>query len=922
MANAHSLVRFSDVRFYGVDLDFYRNGVKILDDIFDGSRLVFVKMPPTTDVDIRATMIADHLFIAGGGTLKKVDALGNVTNWGIEPPPDGFTATKQAAESTTIDGFESAASWSGSSASLSDEGTIKQDGTNSMKMNVAKKTSGEATKSITVDLSLVGGIASSDADTIDVWFRADKPERIENVEIAFSLGGTSFSTDFYSRIINVTASKPSRRQKGVASLNEVVDTQTQFITAATDASLHPSESDNLSTQLGTVSIPLERNLWVKLRIPKLSFLRSGEDTALDWADVQAVKLVVTTNARGPVNAYWDLMHINGGAGMQGRYRYHVTFLNNSTGTRSNPNENYVEVTDVKRGAVVLANLPTSADAQVTHLEIWRTMGDGSFFFYVDKVTIGQTTYTDRVSDYLGLGTSGADVLQNVELPFDNIKPSSTFEYAAGPHQGRMWWCNDTEAAKGGHVYYSAAGRAEGVRSFIDCTSSDDQTQALAIWNGSIYVFAESGIFEILGTDEPFVPRRVFGCPGTTQPHSVTRTPIGVVYTAPDGVRIFNGNASLLLYFDAVSRIMRQETVEGIAGFVPTFGTYGRDEVYLGDATVTLACNLPEGRWRDCGIAANALNFEDDTGELMAAFDNKVLAFEHPTSVDDDGTAIAFEVKTPATLLDPNQVVRVGRVIVDMNPNSQQLTAYVNIDGTETTMGLIEGTARGKHEFTVDRSGRVCTVRIEGSLHEIVEIFHIKARISLGGKETDAELFDPTTPYRMLWLGYGNDVMPRFGLLRAKSVNPINTQTIRSRVGSTLLFDTTTGALFKDCSSACTVGQFAQIVRDVGAMYGGPAIRISSASTVDSASLMAAIYNSVTTTIALIKWVAQSINDTNGTTISSVVQTLAEGDVMRITATAANTYEITVNGAVVITAVDTDVDSTNPCTGWVDINQKL
>src|SRR6266446_6699257 len=118
MANAHSLFRYADLRFYGIDGHLYRNNVQILNNVFDGTRLVFVKMPPTTNVDVSATQIADHLFIAGGGTLKKVNGAGQVTNWGIEPPPDGFTAAGAAPLSKTIDLLDNAGSWSGSDATL------------------------------------------------------------------------------------------------------------------------------------------------------------------------------------------------------------------------------------------------------------------------------------------------------------------------------------------------------------------------------------------------------------------------------------------------------------------------------------------------------------------------------------------------------------------------------------------------------------------------------------------------------------------------------------------------------------------------------------------------------------------------------------------------------------------------------------
>ena len=53
MADAHSLVRFADLRFHGVSTHLYRNGAQIINGLLDGTRLVFAKMPPTLEVDVR-----------------------------------------------------------------------------------------------------------------------------------------------------------------------------------------------------------------------------------------------------------------------------------------------------------------------------------------------------------------------------------------------------------------------------------------------------------------------------------------------------------------------------------------------------------------------------------------------------------------------------------------------------------------------------------------------------------------------------------------------------------------------------------------------------------------------------------------------------------------------------------------------------
>lgn len=790
---AHSIFRYNDLRFYAIDTDLYRNGVNISSS-FDGTRLVFAKAPPTTDVDLAVTQIADHLFIAGGGVALKVDANGTMMSWGITPPVDGFTATINAQTSKQIDAMDSQATWTDSGSTTTDEASIKQEGTNSMQMSVAKKTTGTTTKNITTDLTTFGGgVSSSDADFITFWFRADLPERIDFIQIEFALGATNFDSDFYSRAITIGG--PRKRNKpGLASLPQVIDTQVEFIADSNeDDALSPEESDNLVSQLATVGLPIDGNVWTKVRVPKSSFIRSGDDDTLDWADVQSVRLTVKVNARGTVVTYWDDLRLSGAIGMQGRYRYHITYLNNDTGTRSNPNDTYVEVSNVDRQSVALANLPLPGDPQVTHVEIWRTMGDGHFYFFVAKVAAGVTTYTDEVSDFLGMGAADADVLQNEELPFDNVKPSDTFEYCAGPHVGRMWWCNDTESGKGGRVYYSPSGRTEAVKLFVDVTSSDDQTQALAIWNGSIYCFAESGIFEIVGVDEPFIPRRVFGCPGTVLPNSVTRTAVGIVYEAHDGVRIFNGNVSVPLFHEAISKIEHGETVEGIAGFTPIMATYGRDEVYLSDTVVTLACHMTEGRWRELGVAAQALFYEDDTGELIASFTNKLVSLEaFGVTSGDDSVGVNFDVKTPAVMADPNQVTRADTLVIDANTNGQSLTVHIDVDGTEYTIGTLDTTSgRRKHEVHIDRSGRLFSVRISGTLTAQVEIFRVKITMNAPYQPMmlPLELFDPSQQFRGLWLGYSTEVMPRFGLLRAKGIHTINTQTVRSRNGSTKLFDT-------------------------------------------------------------------------------------------------------------------------------------
>lgn len=78
--NAHSLTRFDDIRYQGAGTNFYRDGSSIRSGL-SGNRLTFVAIPPTLGV-------VDSLFVAGGGSLFKVDTEGNITNVGIAIPAD------------------------------------------------------------------------------------------------------------------------------------------------------------------------------------------------------------------------------------------------------------------------------------------------------------------------------------------------------------------------------------------------------------------------------------------------------------------------------------------------------------------------------------------------------------------------------------------------------------------------------------------------------------------------------------------------------------------------------------------------------------------------------------------------------------------------------------------------------------------
>jgi len=586
---AHSLYRFADARFQGTSGLFYRNDV-LLHAGLNGGRLAFLKMAPTFQKD-------DFLFVAGGGTQFKSSMTGSTTTWGIYAPPDGFTATKASTETKSIDRMELASSWTAVSATLANEGTIKQEGTQSMRMLVAASTVGQASKAITADLTVYASTTvSPDQDFIECWVRVDNPANLDQLEFAFDVSPTgsvaSFATDFYVRTVvaddTFSASGEMATQTiGLGDVPRLTNNELQFLFSTQYLTETVSDGDNrvfltgvpmpnpdfiarqeqiaLQEHLGQTTISVAGGVWVKLRMPKSTFNRAGAGTGT-WANVRAVQLTAKTNAHGSVFVYVDDLKLAGGAGMQGRYRHRVTFRNSVTGSRSNPNSTYVETLDVERQPITLGNLPIASDTQVDQREIWRTMGGGVQFFLNDRIANNTaTTYVDRTADYIGLHDGATTILQPIVLPLDNDPPLASYRDTWGPHAGRAWWCRINDTGFKGTVAFSPIGRPEVVEDVLPITADDDPTQKGVTWNGDNWVFTESGIFKIAGTG-PFLVQRVFGAPGTTEPLTVIATPYGIAYLAHDGVRLFNGVQSQLVGFDAIGLIFRGEGLDGLAQF--------------------------------------------------------------------------------------------------------------------------------------------------------------------------------------------------------------------------------------------------------------------------------------------------------------------------------------------------------------------
>lgn len=579
-----------------------------------------------------------------------------------------------------------------------------------------------------------GGDASPDEDLITFFIKGPftLTTFVAFVQVRFN--------DFKARQAYIA---PIREQQqpvstlGLASILEVANATDDLLGRDRFAGL--SEADRLNANVAVKDWVIPVNEWQYMAIPKRQFTPQTGDAT--WAETGQFR-VEMQRAESGIWCVSDLLLVGGGiddggtpptipgnggtatvGGLQGTYKYKLSNFNSVTGNRSDGTEGSQVAANVMRGGVTLTGIPTAADAQVTDVEIWRTLGNGDRYFKIASVTNGTATFDDKVADHDSLdSTTGTAVMSTIELPLDNARPESDFDQVIIDKITAFWISNTT--GKQGRVFFSPIGRPESFKGFINVTKAGDPLHRLVVLNGVRYVFSESKAYRIAG-DDPYVAAEIGGVPGVqfAQRRTVVPTPFGIIYQATDGIRAFNGQRSQLLSFEPLSRIFRGETAEGLPAFEGTNATFARGEYYISNGSRLLALNLLDASWRDVGYNdIGALFYEWDTDTLVGGRAGNVQLLEEEGTTADAGGVIPYEWESPAQDGDNDQLMIIERVFVDSFTNSTNMTVSL-IDRFDTTnLGTVNNTARATEEFVVNELRLKPSIRFSGSSTARVTVF--------------------------------------------------------------------------------------------------------------------------------------------------------------------------------------------------------
>jgi len=403
--------------------------------------------------------------------------------------------------------------------------------------------------------------------------------------------------------------------------------------------------------------------------------------------------------------------------LTGTYQYHITFLNNVTGSRSNANPTAASVA-LTNDKADLSSIPTSSDAQVDRREIWRTVSDGAVFFLLttinDNVT---TTHTDNELD---------TALSGTELPTDNAPPLDTYDGAFGPHDGRMWWYRLDINGQRGRVQYSPKGRPESIEGFIDISSDDDGIQEMFVFNTSHYVVTKSRIYQISGTaaEGIFTTPEIGGTLGIVNPFTIATHSSGVYYQAQDSIVVFDGTTSTPVEPIPIKGIFKGKTLENIAPFTGLVAAVSEDEYFVSDLTTTIVYSITKKTWRDLGVGCNALFFERETGQMQATVNAVTQLLEDEGALTDNGTAITFEAELPSVATAPDRKAILRDIYVELDTTQQDITPTLLLDGVSVTQPILNTQGRETRQIKVLRYANIAGIRFEGSLTAKLFIYKV------------------------------------------------------------------------------------------------------------------------------------------------------------------------------------------------------
>jgi hypothetical protein len=607
------------------------------------------------------------------GLGSKRDDGTTLHDWGVPPVTERLPAPELATDLfTQIDVMDVAANWtvtSGLSAGPTAEANIKQQGAASITITVAANTLGTIARSLTtpIDLdTLVGGDEDVKLDDyIHLWVRADRPARVNYLQIDVDLDTLTVADAFRTNMYSI-------QLPGLVWLNQGAQQ------------------------------------WSRVQVPKSAFTRVGENMALSWANASSVRLSVQTTTDGPCQLYLDDFKLRGGTDIVGRVRYSAVYRNAMTGGKGNPHMTddnrviYSPRINVDRQRV---NVPTTpiryngpaypTGAAITHLIMYRSI-DGGEAVEIDRILIAELSpFLDDVSV--------VSTLLKPTLETDNNPPPEGHVVFGPGALNRVFLLrgdNDLYYSKAWEVHEN---RAENWPTLFHAQIGDgsEKAQTGIVTDTTILVWSDQQTYMIQGSgDDTFLPMVIPNSRGVVSRFCVAQGDGSLFFVSQDGVYEQVGLQQRRLT-DAIAPFFAGLEVSGVPGWntdpavlrsvrlswqadalgpfllmlYPSRGQLLPDrELYLGRNAVT-------GRYTDVSFdrrgsagTLRSLYRDPEQNWLYGGSSGGRIFHLEDASVDtDDGQAMAWRLVTRSEHFDtPNRDKYLTQAIVEMDTALQPI----------------------------------------------------------------------------------------------------------------------------------------------------------------------------------------------------------------------------------------------------------
>lgn len=341
--------------------------------------------------------------------------------------------------------------------------------------------------------------------------------------------------------------------------------------------------------------------------------------------------------------------------------------------------------------IEIGNLAASADPQVTHKRLYRTLSGGTLFLFDQELPIGGINATSSQTDD-GLGT-GVGLGNNAPPVCSWIEE----------FQETMFFCRD--AAHPNYLWFSQRFLPHAVPSanFLEIGNPNDPLQAAVASSGLLGVFSRLTKYRVFGNATGgYVAQEAMSRRGTPAPLACAATESGILFVAKDGIFLTSLIAQDQILSAAIAPIFFGETVNDMAPirweYADQFSAAhfkGRYYVSLvvGGATapnLLAVYSTDTKRWYFYDHPLRSL-YVEETVDALTGGSTDGLVYVLEDGVSDAGAAVALDVETKDFFGQSTETRKLFVFVrVDADVPAGSLTVEVYIDGTLTRTATITG----------------------------------------------------------------------------------------------------------------------------------------------------------------------------------------------------------------------------------------